>query len=82
MTEHEVTTDELKQISCPQCGQSMSYGFIAGHGPKLRWVESNRTKTIFAGTELRKTSDGFWNAPTVEAVRCQQCKIGVFKYDY
>ncbi len=59
----------------------MNYGFIAGHWFKLRWVETNRTKTIFAGTKLRSKFDSILYAPTVEAVRCLQCRIGVFKYD-
>ena len=81
-TDHKVSTAELKQMACPNCGKPMDFGFIAGHWFKLRWVESNRAKTIFAGNKLRRKFDSIWCAPTVEAVRCQRCKIGVFRYDY
>jgi len=81
-TEYKITTTELKSLTCPKCGQTMNYGFIAGHWFKLRWVETNNTKTIFAGIKLRKKLDSLWSAPTIEAVRCQRCKIGIFRYDY
>ncbi len=82
MQSHPVTTDELKEMPCPKCAQTMDYGFIAGHWFKLRWVETDHTKTVFAGAKLRKGLDNVWSAPTVEAVRCRQCKIGVFRFDY
>lgn len=78
---HNVSADELKQMPCPKCGQVMDHGFIAGHWVALRWVKTNRTKTIFAGTRLKKKLDSIWCAPTVEAVRCEHCKMGVFTYD-
>ena len=81
-TEQKTSTAELKQMACPSCGEPMNYGFIAGHWFNLRWVESNRTMTVFAGTSLRKKLNSIWYSPTVEAVRCQRCKIGVFRYDY
>ena len=59
----------------------MSHGYIAGHWIRLRWTEKERTQTIFAGTKLRKKICG-WGAPGVEAMRCQVCRIGVFRYDY
>jgi len=59
----------------------MSHGYITGQGTRLRWTEKEKTKTIFAGTKLRKTID-WWNAPNLEAVRCEECRIGVFRYDY
>lgn len=71
----------LKQMRCPKCGNPMSYGYITGQGMGLRWTIKEKTKTIFAGKKLRKKID-WWNAPTVEAVRCEACKIGVFRYDY
>lgn len=75
------TSDELKQMECPSCGKLMTHGFVAGHWTRLRWVSNDKSKTIFAGSPLRKKVD-WLNAPTLEAVRCQQCKIGVFRYDY
>ena len=82
MDAFEVTTEELRKIPCPNCGGTMDHGFIAGHWFKLRWVETDRTRTVFAGTSLRKRYDSMWSTPTVEAVRCEQCKVGVFRYDY
>ena len=43
--------------------------------------KTDKTKTIFAGEVLRKNID-WWSAPNLEAVRCQNCKIGIFRYDY
>jgi len=68
-------------MKCPKCGKEMSHGYIAGHWIRLRWTEKEKTKTIFAGKPLRKKLHG-WNAPILEAVRCEDCKIGVFRYDY
>jgi len=59
----------------------MSHGYIAGHWIRLRWTKTEKTKTIFAGKVLRKKID-WWNSPTLEAVRCEDCRIGVFRYDY
>lgn len=75
------TSEELKAMKCPRCGKPMSHGYLAGHWVRLRWTEREKTKTIFAGEVLRKKID-WWNAPTLEAVRCEDCKIGVFRYDY
>ena len=76
-----VNSQDLKELSCPKCNKKMSHGYIAGHWVKLRWTKTEKTKTIFAGQKLRKTLD-FLNSPTLEAVRCEDCKIGVFRYDY
>ena len=65
---------------CPTCGGQMDAGYIAGHWIRLRWCEEEKTKTIFAGEPLRKKRD-IWNAPTLEALRCTRCKVGVFSYD-
>ena len=59
----------------------MSHGYISGHSVRLRWTEKEKTRTIFAGTKMRRKID-WWAAPTLEAVRCQDCKVGVFRYDY
>jgi predicted RNA-binding Zn-ribbon protein involved in translation (DUF1610 family) len=75
------TSDELKEYRCPKCGGPMAHGYIAGKAARLRWTEKEKTKTIFAGKTLRKKFD-WWNAPTVEAVRCETCKVGIFRYDY
>ena len=80
--ENPTTSDELRKILCPKCARKMAHGFIAGHWFNLRWVKRNNTKTIFAGTKLRKKFDSIWSAPNIEAVRCPDCKIGVFRYDY
>lgn len=72
---------ELKQYKCPKCGEAMTHGYIAGNSTRLRWTDKEKTKTIFAGQPLRNKID-WWNAPTVEAVRCERCKIGIFRYDY
>jgi hypothetical protein len=59
----------------------MSHGYIAGHWVRLRWTDTDHTKTIFAGMPLRRNRS-WLNAPSVEAVRCEVCKLGVFRYDY
>ncbi len=59
----------------------MSHGYIAGKAVPLRWTEQEKTYTIFAGSKLRKKLSWF-SAPNVEAMRCETCKIGVFRYDY
>ncbi len=74
-------SEALKATLCPKCGKEMSHGFITGKGAGLRWSEKEKTKAIFAGTRLRKITD-WWNAPTLEAARCEECKLGVFRYDY
>ena len=71
----------LKAIDCPGCGKLMSHGYIAGHWIRLRWTDKEKTLTIFAGKPLRKRIT-WLTAPTVEAMRCETCKIGVFRYDY
>lgn len=71
----------LKGMKCPNCGESMSHGYIAGHMTRLRWTEQERTQTIFSGSTLRKKIY-WWGAPTVEAMRCEHCKVGIFRYDY
>lgn len=73
--------EDLKGMTCPICNRKMSHGYIAGHWVRLRWTDKEKTKTIFSGTPLRKKLD-WWNAPNLEAVRCEVCKIGVFRYDY
>ena len=59
----------------------MSHGYIAGHWVRLRWTDRDDTKTILAGTPLRR-SRSWLNAPSLEAMRCEQCRLGVFRYDY
>ncbi|HPE69936.1 MAG TPA: PF20097 family protein [Thermotogota bacterium] len=77
-----VDSEELQQMKCPRCGGLMDHGYIAGHWFKLRWVQTNHTKTVFAGSSLRKKLDSAWSSPTIEAVRCDKCKIGIFRFDY
>ena len=72
--------DEIANLKCPGCGGAMEKGFIAGHWIRLRWTLKARTKTIFAGEPLRARRD-LLNAPTLEAARCNRCKLGVFTYD-
>ncbi|MCK4917988.1 MAG: hypothetical protein KAJ14_12210 [Candidatus Omnitrophica bacterium] len=47
----------------------------------LWWSQKEKTKTLFKAKWLRKKID-WWNAPTLEAIRCEECKIGLFRYDY
>ena len=75
-----VKSDELKKIKCPKCGKEMSHGYITGKG-MLWWTQKEKTKTLFRAKWLKKKID-WWNAPTLEAVRCEECKIGLFRYDY
>lgn len=75
-----ITHDDLADIPCPRCGGKMQRGFIAGHWTRLRWTLKARTKTIFAGSPLTRKRD-WWNAPTLEASRCNHCKLGLFRYD-
>ncbi len=71
----------LKEIKCPSCCGSMTHGYIAGHWIRLRWTKMEKTYTIFAGDNMRRKIT--WSsAPTIEAVRCEECKIGIFRYDY
>jgi hypothetical protein len=58
----------------------MERGFIAGQWTRLRWCKKEKTKTIFAGEPLKKKRD-LWNAPTLIATRCLNCKLGLFIYD-
>lgn len=76
-----VSSHQLLQMTCPVCGKSMSHGYIAGHWVRLRWTLKEKTQTVFAGEKLRKAIY-WWGAPNVEAMRCEECKIGVFRYDY
>ncbi len=76
-----MTSDELKALECPTCQQPMSHGYIAGHWFRLRWLDRPTSKTIFSGEVMRKKIS--WvNSPSLEAVRCQGCKLGVFRFDY
>jgi len=79
--DNPTNSEELKQLKCPKCGKDMSHGYLTGQVARLRWTEKEKTQTIFAGKTLRKKID-WWHAPSLEAVRCQDCKIGVFRYDY
>ena len=72
--------DQLAEMPCPVCGGPMSRGYIAGHWTRLRWTLQEKTKTIFAGSPLRKKRD-WLNAPTVQACRCSSCRVGMFIYD-
>jgi len=74
-------SEELQQFRCPRCGGPMSHGYIAGHWIRLRWTTREKTRTILAGSPLRSRRDWI-NAPTLEAVRCEQCRLGVFRYGY
>ncbi len=76
-----MTSEELCEMTCPTCDKKMSHGYIEGHWIRLRWVDKSNTKTIFAGNVLRKKIN-WLTAPDLEAVRCEDCKIGVFRYDY
>lgn len=76
-----VDSDALREMSCPACGETMSHGYIAGHWFRLRWTEHEKTKTVFSGSPLRRKVD-LWNSPVLEAVRCEHCRVGVFRYDY
>ena len=75
-----MTYQELADLRCPRCESAMESGFITGHWMRLRWCRKAKTKTIFAGTPLKRKRD-FWNAPTLTAMRCPACRIGVFSYD-
>ena len=72
--------DQIKDYKCPNCGGEMEQGYVAGHLTPLRWCLKEKTKTIFSGKRLQKKLD-IWNAPTIAAVRCDQCKLGLFTYD-
>jgi len=76
-----ISSETLERIKCPVCGNPMSHGYIAGHWFRLRWTEKEKTRTIFAGTKLRRKID-WLSAPTLEAVRCENCMVGVFRYGY
>ena len=76
----DTKTAATTELPCPRCGGVMEKGYIAGHWSRLRWCESDRTKTIFAGTPLKKKRDWI-NAPSITASRCRRCQIGVFEYD-
>ena len=77
-----MTSEELCEMTCPKCDKKMSHGYIAGHWIRLRWVDKPNTKTIFAGKAFSGKRLIGVTAPNLEAVRCEDCKIGVFRYDY
>ncbi len=70
----------IQNYRCPKCGGKLEPGYIAGQWSRLRWCLKEKTKTVFSGKPLKKVPD-IWNAPTVEAARCDKCKLGVFSYD-
>ena len=76
-----VESEELRQMVCPRCGGPVEAGYVAGHWFNMRWVRDEKTKTVFAGRPLRKKID-WWNAPSLEAIRCHTCKMGIFRFDY
>jgi len=76
-----VSSDGLGELKCPRCGCVMCHGYVVGRLGRLRWAEREKTYTVFAGQPLRRTFS-WWSAPTVEAMRCEVCKMGVFRYDY
>ena len=76
-----LSASALSSLACPGCGKRMSHGYIAGKAAPLRWTQHDKTYTTFAGFKLRKKTSWF-SAPNVEAMRCENCKIGVFRYDY
>ncbi len=76
-----IDSEGLRKIKCPNCGQAMSHGYIAGKAAHLRWTEKEKTYTILAGSKLRRKLS-WLGAPNVEATRCEECKIGLFRYDY
>ncbi len=80
MLSYEEAQEWLVQQKCPKCGELMEQGYIAGHWFRLRWTIKAKTKTIFSGKPLMKKLD-WWNAPTLRAVRCDKCKIGMFIYN-
>jgi len=77
---NHLISEELKKIKCPNCGKEMQHGYIAGKG-MLWWTEKERPKTLFSMKKLKKTSN-LWSAPTIESMKCDECKIGVFRFDY
>jgi hypothetical protein len=58
----------------------MTPGYIAGKG-LLTWTEKEKPKFVFPSRNLKKKID-WWSAPTLEAAKCDTCKIGIFRYDY
>lgn len=79
--EGPVSSADLGVMRCPRCGREMEHGYLAGHWARLRWTAAEKTYTILAGTTLRRQIS-WWSAPTLEAMRCEDCKIGLFRYDY
>jgi len=73
-------SEELKKIKCPNCGKEMRHGYIAGKG-MLWWTEKEKPKTSFSIKKLKKTFS-WWSTPTIESMKCDECKIGVFRFDY
>lgn len=72
--------EEIGDLLCPRCGCEMENGYISGQYSRLRWCRKAKTKTIFSGKPLKKKRD-LWNAPTLTAMKCCSCKIGIFSYD-
>ena len=80
MKEKRNDARNIEEQKCPSCSGPLEHGYIVGHWFRLRWTRKEKTYTIFAGKPLKKKAD-WWHAPTVEAARCDRCKIGIFIYD-
>jgi predicted RNA-binding Zn-ribbon protein involved in translation (DUF1610 family) len=80
MAEHVSINTKLPVANCPKCGRAMESGFIASKQTRLRWVQSKKTQTIFAGEQLT-IQFNLWSAPTYEAYRCDECGLALLNYD-
>jgi hypothetical protein len=68
----------LESLRCPSCGGEMHAGYIAGQAMPLRWTQRPNAKTVFEGEPLNAGS--LTGSASLEAVRCERCRLGVFRY--
>jgi hypothetical protein len=80
MSKHIPLDVKLPVMACPKCEKRMQTGYVAGHQFRLRWVDRQNTKSVFAGEKL-KIPFSFWSAPTYEAYRCADCGLVLLNYD-
>lgn len=63
--------------NCPICGNKMEKGYLNSHWWRIRW-SIKKIFWMWSGEPLGKRA--LWRAPTLEAVRCKNCRIGIFNY--
>jgi hypothetical protein len=70
------------------CGGELSHGYLLGKHSRIRWSSTKEGMTIFHGVPLIKSGKKYWSnwknwvyAPSIPAMRCENCKQVFFLYD-